>query len=201
MPGDDLEEAVCKEARSVVNLQVNRIENHDQKAIWIFRSNLVLMGLVLTGVSVTFAANSVTLSQFVSWWGFLGVTSLTFSTFASALTYTSSTYDLGISAKIITDMDDYSCAGEFKDKLPEKYEKWIEHNNKVISYNAIFTTIAIILAFSSIVLFIGDILIGIYNLKDDPMSDYLLILVLLGLVITGAVLWKGEKVFIILYQD
>ena len=202
MTDSELSSLVCEEARHVIDLQVSRNENYDRKAVRIFRSNLFLVGLLLTGLSITFGTNSINTLQFINIWGILGLLlSVTSSSFA-AVAYTSSSYDLGISEEVLDEIpENYSNEEDFRSELRIKYKKWMSHNNNVSKFNSYLITTSIISAYSAIVLFVGATVVGIYNMKNDPFSLLLFGVTLIILTIIGLAFWFSERIFLTFYPE
>jgi hypothetical protein len=157
----------------------------------------------LTSISLTLGTDDVNTIQFINIWGVAGVSSLILSSFAAAIAYTSSYYDLGVSSKVINKVNDggFSSEEDLNEELIVKYDKWIDHNNDVSEFNSYLITGAVILAFDSIIYLVGGGLVGIYEMKYDPLSLLLFAVVFVFIGVLSLVIWKAESLFLILFPE
>jgi hypothetical protein len=104
--------SVSKEARETVNQQIKKIEMSDRKAIGLFRTNILLIGLLLTASSVIFRFDGLVESEFVNLGSLVGMLLLILASFMAGIAYTSSSYDIGISPSFVeeTQGEDYAVA-------------------------------------------------------------------------------------------
>ncbi|GGK74359.1 hypothetical protein [Haloarcula sebkhae] len=212
MPDDDgpdgaevpeqLWESVCHQARLTLDQQVTRIENYDTKAVGIFRANILLTGLLLSGLAIVVRTDGVNPGQFFNLWSLFGAIGLLFSTILSAMAYTSSSYDLGIGPQVISDAERgiYESEVSFQDDLRGLYKQWLQHNANVGKFNSYLITGAIILLMDAIVFFAGTVATGLYN-PSDVVSVGLFILAVAIILIANLLVYFAEKIFILIYQE
>lgn len=193
----EITEFGCSEARHVIDLQVKRIENVDRKAIRIFRYNLLIVGLLLTGISIAFGVSEINLDAFVNIWSVVGFFLLVLSSCSAAVAYTSSSFDLGISEEVIEKIEDdhYEDKEDFVHNLRDNYKNWIAHNNRVLKFNSYLITASICSSFDAILLFVGASAVGISSLEGEPISYVSFVLSVTLLFGTNLIFWYAEWVF------
>jgi len=116
----------------------------------ILRFNFVIIGLLLTGVSIATdfgTAGHVDMdqirdtSQFVSVYTKYGGLSLLLSTTFAGLTYTASTMQLGIGSGLIEEIREETYdKPEYHELLVEYYADWVDENDDKLSVNAFLIT-------------------------------------------------------------
>jgi len=116
----------------------------------ILRFNFVIIGLLLTGVSIATdfgTAGHVDMdqirdtSQFVSVYTKYGGLSLLLSTTFAGLTYTASTMQLGIGSGLIEEIREETYdKPEYHESLVEYYADWVDENDDKLSVNAFLIT-------------------------------------------------------------
>jgi len=172
--------AVSDEARRTLNHQVSWIRQIDQKAIQILRSNILLIGLSLTALSIFVRTDDVNLAPYINVLSVSGVAALLGSTFFAGVTYVSSRFKGGLHVDDIQE----TCENEypprkFFDELSRGYEEWIGYNDLVIKFNAWLCTITILLAIDAVILMSFGIAVGASGLDGSRLSYIMLI----GLVV------------------
>jgi hypothetical protein len=125
-----------EEAHRTLDKQMERLDGIDTKAAKILRLNLVLIGILLTGVSIIasngdsdqLVANS---SELLNIYTYFGIGSLLASTVLAALTYTSTNIRAGMSGRDIGKMisNDYSAKQNYRGMV-ESYSIWLQYNFK-----------------------------------------------------------------------
>jgi len=195
--GDDLWECVCREARYTVDHHIDRINNVDQKAVGIFRVNLLLISILLTLLTIIINIDGVSVNPFFNIWSYGSLFFLVLSTFFASITYTSSSYDLGISPAVIKDAqrDQYESAEEFHADLGELYREWIEYNRSMGDFNSYLITISIASAFNGIVLLIGGGFIGITEYNSDIGIYGSFFVALFVLILLDWVIWAVDGLY------
>lgn len=205
MSGKDDEEVcqrICSEARDTLDQQIYRNEQVDQKALGIFRLNLLLMGLLLT-VFTLIVNTDVQEGRFINVWSIGALILLLISTLFAAMTYTSTSYDVGISIDTIEDSKygRYDSTTDFERDLRDIYKEALDHNNKIGQFNAYFITIAIVGLLNSIILFTGAIGVGFSEFYKTPVSAGLFILSLVSFVVVDLLIWKADWIFAKIYSE
>lgn len=200
--GEEICQRICEEARETIDQQIYRNEQVDQKALGIFRLNLLLMGLMLT-IFTLVVDTSVQVDRFISGWSIGGLVLLLISTLFAAMTYTSTSYDVGISTDMIehSEYGRFDSAGSLERDLRDMYHEALDHNNKVGQFNAYFITVAIVGLLDSIILFTGAIGIGFSEYYDTTASTGLFILTLIGLAVLDLLIWKADSIFAKIYSE
>lgn len=145
----DLDLVALEEARRTVDKQNEVLNNIDDKAARILRINLVVIGLLLTGLSVATRndggqSESVRelLPAVANIYTELGVLALLLSTALAALTYTASVSRIGLSGNSLRQIVFEGNAPDRKRLrgLANSYASWIESNYKTNAYNAPLAT-------------------------------------------------------------
>ena len=199
---DELWEEVCAESRATLDQQVRRIENYDTKAVGLFRANILLTGVLISGLAIIVRTNGVVPGQFLNGWSLFGALTLLLSTASSAMAYTSSSYDLGIGPEVIHDADRgiYESKAAFQNELRDLYKGWLEHNANVGTFNSYLITGTIILLIDSIIFFAGAVVTGLYTLPLLIDATLLLGAAVLMLIL-NAFVYSAEKVFVRIFPD
>lgn len=155
---------VREEARETINEQSATLSDIDEKAMQIFRVNVVLAGVLVSGVSITVQSNDATTAALVNPFTEFGGVLLFVATVLASVTYTSTNEEIGVSAadvtnRILNDEFDYDLV---ELGLAEAYGVWIANNYRVNAQNALLFTLMLLTTIMAICyLFIGAI--GIYS--------------------------------------
>lgn len=162
----DLDLVALEEGRRTIDKQNEILNNIDDKAARILRINLVIVGLLLTGLSVATGTGSETgpveqlLPSAVNIYTELGLFMLLLSTGVAALTYTASALRIGVtggSLRRIVFEGDTSDRKRLRG-LTRSYSKWIEQNYRTNAYNAPLATLTLIfLVYAVVLLTLGGI--------------------------------------------
>lgn len=170
-----------EEAHRTVDRQIDTLDDIDTKAAKILRINLILLGIILTGLSIASAPGSsqsapLAYSDLVNNYTVIGTVSLLLSTGAAAVTYTASSLKAGASAKDIDRFltSNYSDREDYR-LLVEGYTDWIQYNYKVNAKNAPLGTLTILLLILSM-LFLA---LGVKQAATGHMEIYLKIFAVL----------------------
>lgn len=146
--GPDREALVVsrEEARATVDHQIRTINDVDAKAVRILRVNVVLAGLVLTGVSVVVRSGRQVGTTILNGYLVSGLGFLLFSTALAAVTYTASSMQPGIGPDDLRSIlhSKYS-ADQVRTGLIEGYAHWMEFNRATNVRNAPLVTATIVL--------------------------------------------------------
>lgn len=175
-----------EEAHRVIDNQVQTLNDIDDKAARLLRINLVLLGIILTGISlaVDTGAGSESLqevSDLYNKYTIGGVVMLLLSTGVAAVTYTSSSLQAGVSANDLRMFLD----NDFDDRanlegLVEGYSEWIEYNYEVNAKNAPLGTLTLLL----LIFAMTSLSLGVYRaIAGGPNEVMLAALALLSVVV------------------
>lgn len=182
----DLDIVALEEARRTIDKQNEVLNNIDDKAARILRINLVIVGLLTTGLSIsigdgTSQSDSVRelLPDILNIYTELGMLSLLLSTALAALTYTASASRIGLTGGGLKKM---IFEGDAPDRkrlrgLIDSYSTWIERNYRTNAYNAPLATATLLLLVYAVTLLV---LGGIETIRGVQ-----------SLEITGAVIFLG----------
>ena len=186
----------CNEARRTLDQQIEKIHKEDQKAVGIFRLNLLVLGILSSGVSLSIRTDTISASNFVNAHVAIGASSLILSTVLAAMTYTSSSFSMGIKPGPVTQAanDGYE-SGEFLNTLSSEYSNWLEYNQKVHKFNANSIVWAMIFAVAGLVFFIGGIAIGVLQIRGSPESYILLAVELILAMILAGFIYYSDEIF------
>ena len=196
---DDGESALqhaCGEARHTINHQIEKIHNEDDKAIGISRLNLLVLGVLASGLSLSIRTDQVATLQFLNAHVVLGTLSLVVSTVVASMAYTSSQFEMGLGSDPIEKIADGSISdGDYFEKLGEEYPKWVRNNHKVHRFNSYAITWSLIYSISGFLLFIGGLVIAILGLKGEAISYILLLVEIIAILIVGFCLYYSDQLF------
>lgn len=162
----DLDLVALEEGRRTIDKQNEILNNIDDKAARILRVNLVIVGLILTGLSIATGTGSQTdlvqviLPDVINIYTELGLLALLLSTGVAALTYTASALRIGVTGESLRKI---VFEGNTPDRkrlrgLTRSYSKWIEQNYRTNAYNAPLATLTLtFLVYAVVLLTLGGI--------------------------------------------
>jgi hypothetical protein len=138
-----------EEAHRTIENQIQTLDDIDSKAARILRINLVLLGILLTGLSIaTPSQGSAPFSydDLANVYNYAGIVFLLLSTGVAAITYTASSLQAGIGPNDLREILD----NDFTDRqnlagLVDSYADWIEYNYQINSKNAPLGTLTLLL--------------------------------------------------------
>jgi hypothetical protein len=189
-------QSACTEARYTIDQQIEKIHQEDRKAVGIFRVNLLVLGVLTSGVSFSLRSDDLIATQFLNAHTVIGAGALIFSSVIAAMAYTSSKFKLGVNAEPVEDaVNDSLTHRDFLEKLSEEYSGWLQYNQRVHDFNANAITWAMIFAVSGLVLFLGGIAVGIGQVRGDPISYGLLAADILASIIIGIAVYNSDTIF------
>lgn len=187
-PDDDVDivKISREEAHRVIDNQVQTLNDIDDKAARLLRINLVLLGIILTGISLavdtgTGSDSLQVVSDLYNTYTIGGVVMLLLSTGVAAVTYTSSSLQAGVSANDLRMFLD----NDFDDRtnlegLVEGYAEWIEYNYEVNAKNAPLGTLTLLL----LIFAMTSLALGVYRaIAGGPDIAMLAVLALLSVVV------------------
>lgn len=159
-----------EEARATIDEQTTTLADIDEKAIQIFRVNLILAGVLVSGVSIAVQSDNASTTTLLNPFTKFGAALLFSSTVLAAVTYTSSREEIGISGEDITDRIletrfDYDLVEE---ALAEEYSTWISKNYRVNTQNALLFTLTLLTA----VMAICYLFTGAVQIYRQPLPWY-----------------------------
>lgn len=170
------------EARRTVDSQIHLLDEIDSKAARLLRLNLILIGIILTGISVATAPQSrdglSAASELLNSYVALGLVALLGSTVLAGLTYTASHLRTGMSGPDLLDMlwNDYSDRENLAG-LVQSYARWIEQNYLTNALNAPLSTLTILLQIYAVTSFA----LGVIESVHGAVPGYAILAALLVL--------------------
>lgn len=183
IPEDEYEERVARarlareEARQTIEEQSATLSDIDEKAIQIFRINLVVASILVTGLSIAVSAENVPAHTLITSYTATGSILLFSSIILSATTYTSTSEKIGIAKSaidesILNQRYDYDLIEE---EIALKYGQMIRYNFRKNASNALLFTLTLMVAVGAICyLTIG--IVDIYRPRlIDPSTNLLII--------------------------
>jgi len=189
-------EVACGEARYTVNQQITKIHKEDQKAVGIFRVNLLVLGILTSALSLSIRAEILATSNFLNAHTAIGAFALLTSSVVAAMAYTSSTFEMGVDpSQVDLASDGEMSEQDFLKKLNEEYSEWVAHNNSVHQFNSYAITWAMILAIAGIVFFAGGVIIGVLQLRGAAVSYGLLAVEVGAGVVLGLMVYYSDGIF------
>jgi hypothetical protein len=197
-----VDQILCREAREVVNLQVSTIEMTDRKAMNLLRTDLILIGLLLTSFSIVVRTDGLVLIEFANAYTLAGTVSLISGTVMAAVAYNSSTYDIGISGEKIRDAGEKGeTAEELREHLRGQYKSWIELNSDVNTFNTGLVTVAMIGVVDAVILFGAGVVVGVFEASLTLRSIIAFIILLVVLAGIDAAIYWAESIFIKMFPN
>lgn len=159
-----------KEARETIDKQSETLSDIDEKAMQIFRVNVVLAGIIVSGISIAVKSNSATTTALLNPFTKFGTGLLFTATVFAAITYTSTTEEIGVSADDITEriLDDRFDYDLVEESLAEAYSVWIASNYRANVQNALLFTLTLVTTVMAIYYFF----IGAIEVYRHPRPVY-----------------------------
>lgn len=144
-----------EEARETITEQAETLSDIDEKAMEIFRANVVLAGILVSGVSIAVQSNGASTTAIFNPFTKFGAVLLFTATVLSSVTYTSTSEEIGVSSSDITESIlnqryDYRLVEE---SLAEEYSAWIAANYRSNVQNALLFTLTLLATVMSICYF------------------------------------------------
>jgi len=184
LPDDEYEERVeraklaRKEARETISEQTDTISDIDEKAIKIFRINIIVASILASGVSIAISADYTTYDTLINPYTKAGSAFLFISIIAASITYTSTSERIGIAKDTIKDsilnLDyDYDLVEE---EIALAYGNMIQYNFKKNATNVLYFTLTLLTAVASIIYYTAGI-VDIYNSIPNHLAVNALIFV------------------------
>lgn len=186
------------EARETVDAQKSTLNDIDTKASKILRLNVLLIGVIVSALSIAAQSGSSTsaapsVEPFVNLYMKLGVASLVLSTALAAMTYTASELDVGLSSTNLKNLlkADFS-PQETQELLVKNYIVRINFNRSTNIRNIPLITSTIVLVVAGIVF----LALGIYEVTIGSVPWWLsgsTTVVISGVVITSGVVTQTVR--------
>lgn len=159
-----------EEGRKTLNEQSATLSDIDEKAIQIFRVNVVLTGVLVSGLSITVQSNNATTASLVNSYTEFGGVLLFAATVLATVTYTSTNEEIGVNAadiknRILNDEFDYDLV---QLGLAEEYSAWIANNYQVNARNALLFTLTLLSTIMAICYFF----LGAVEIYTDGLPWY-----------------------------
>ncbi|WP_135825378.1 hypothetical protein [Halorussus ruber] len=135
-----------EEARETLSEQAATLSDIDEKAMQIFRANVVLTGIIVSGVSIAVQANEADTTAILNPFTKFGAVLLFTATVLASATYTSTSEEIGVSSDDITENilnRDYKYT-LVEEGLAEEYSSWISQNYRSNVQNALLFTLTLL---------------------------------------------------------
>lgn len=202
--GDDSEDEINEtellhiareEAQRTLDKQIENINDIDTKAAKILRLNLVLIGILLSGVSIIATTNGSnepigSASELLNLYTLIGTGSLLISTILAAFTYTAASQRGGMSGRDIQKMinNDYSPQQNYRG-IVESYSNWLQYNFRINTRSVPLATGMLLFLIYGILLISAG---SLHALVVDLGYGGFVILILLFILITRRSGIKGQ---------
>ena len=186
----------CQEARSTVDQQIEKIHKEDQKAVGIFRVNLLVIGILSSAISLSIRTDVLATSSFINAHTAIGALALILSSVVAAMAYTSSKFEMGVDpSQVDLASDGDKTREDIYETLSKQYSNWIARNQSVHQFNAYAITWSMILAIAGVVFFAGGVVVGALDIRGSTISYLLLALELLAGAALGLMLNYSDAIF------
>jgi len=199
-PDDDSEAYVenlrsaCLEARHTMDKQVARIQGEDDKAVKLLRVNILTLGVLASGLSITVQADRIPVAGFFNLHIGAGILLMLVSSVIASMAYTSSNVEAGIDPTAVQKTGRLSRVA-FLEELSESYGVWIQRNTVVHRFNAYALTWAIAFAISGIIYFVGGFSVGLLEIRGSRLSIVVFVAELLSGVVIVGLLFNSDEIF------
>lgn len=183
----------CHEARATLDQQIEKIHREDEKAVKMARVNLIILGILVSSLSVIFGVSGISASQFLNAHNAVGLILMVLSTILAGMTYTSSRFEMGVGPDVISKASEMDSA-EFFDRVQNQYTDWVKKNQRIHKLNAYAITWVIIFAITGIVFHIGGFTVGFTSARGSAQSFALLGFELLLGVAISLLMTKSDRI-------
>lgn len=147
----------CEEGQRTFEYQVERLQEIDSKAIEILKANLLIIGVLVTALSIAIQAG-VDVSGVVNLFTLTGAALLLASTGLAGVTYNASNIRGGVGKSAIEQtLSEGYTEQEFYEVLARSYGEWIAYNSEVTAANDILVTITVIFVIDAFILLTAGI--------------------------------------------
>lgn len=183
VPDDEYEERIARaqlareEARKTIEEQSATLSDIDEKAIQIFRSNLVVAGILVTGLSIAVSAENVSSHTLITPYTATGSVLLFASMILSATTYTSTSEKIGIAKSAIDEsiLDQKYDYDLVEEEIALKYGHMIRYNFEKNASNALLFTLTLVATVGAIC-YLALGIVDIYRPRViDPSINLLMV--------------------------
>lgn len=159
-----------EEARETIKEQAATLSDIDEKAMQIFRANVVLAGILVSGISIAVQSNDASTTAILNPFTKFGAVLLFTATVLSSVTYTSTSEEIGVSSDDITENIlnrdyDYHLVEE---GLAEEYSAWVAANYRSNVQNALLFTLTLLTTVMAICYFF----VGAIEIYRDSLPWY-----------------------------
>lgn len=181
-------DSVRREARETIDHQIAWVNGIDDKAMRTLRFNVLILGGVVSGVSILLDRGIIDgVEEVTDPFLLTGVLALVGSTSLAALTYTASSMKVGMSSNDIGSVHQSDLSDEeHNHKLMTSYRRWIEQNRRTIALNSDLVTLTILLLVYGTVFTV----LGILSMLPTAVSDSVILGSTVSLtVMTVVALW------------
>jgi hypothetical protein len=190
LPEDEREERVERarlvreEARETIEEQIAILDDLDEKAIQMFRVNIVVASILVSGISIAVSTETTTMTMLLTPYTQAGAVFLFISTILAATTYTSTSERIGISSRdvretIMNQRYDYDLIEE---EIALEYANWIRYNYERNTANALLFTLTLISAVGALIY----VVIGVIDVfTHGVITPYINLVVLIFFVLFG----------------
>lgn len=183
-------EKLRKEAQQTLDYQIQSLNDIDTKASKILRINVLLIGVLLSALSIAARDPSVEVADFINIYTKVGVLSLILSTATAAWTYTASDYDVGISPENIADsLERELTKYQFEMVMAKSYARWIDFNNSTNIRNVPLITATNLLVVTALIF----LTLGVYQSLVDTVSDIFIwgsVLIIVTITLVSKFPWQ-----------
>ncbi|WP_276300331.1 hypothetical protein [Halorussus lipolyticus] len=134
------------EARETIAEQTAKLSDINEKAVQIFRLNIVVVGILISGISLSIRSEVVTASALSNPFIEFGVGLLFSSIVFASVTYTSTRGEIGVNPDDVTDriLEDRFDYDLVEEGLAEAYATWIQENYRANTKNALLFTLTLL---------------------------------------------------------
>ena len=173
----------CEEGQRTFAYQVERLREIDSKAIEILKANLLIIGVLVTALSIAIQAG-VDVSGVANGFTITGGALLLTSTGLAGVTYNASNIRGGVGKSAIEQtLSEGYTEEEFYEVLARSYGEWIAYNSEVTAANDILVTVTVIFVIDAFILLAAGI--GVAFLAPPltvTAGAYVLSVVVLGIL-------------------
>ena len=142
----------CEEGQRTFEYQVERLREIDSKAIEILKANLLIIGVLVTALSIAIQAG-VDVSGVANLFTITGAVLLLASTGLAGVTYNASNIRGGVGKSAIEQtLSEGYTEQEFYEVLARSYGEWIAYNSEVTAANDILVTVTVIFVIDAFIL-------------------------------------------------
>jgi hypothetical protein len=174
---------LTEQSEETLGYQIDTLSDIDDKALRIYRANILLLSVVIGGLSIAVQNNVPNLGHFISINTGFGVFFLIVSIASAGVTYTSSDLLIGIPQSAIVDtLKENYTEKDILLRLSKGYAKWLNYNDDVLEENGVLITYTILFSVDSLAFLSSGVFFAAAGIQGFHFLSSQLVLILISVL-------------------